>query len=465
MVRFGEGGAATRRSGADLTTVDDLLRPALELAVELARVGEQAHPPLPAPAPLRRYLQFAKLPARALGGIRRVLDEDEAFRARLAAVVDGDEIGQAGRLFLERPDGWEEELALLVDTASEEEAAALEDRAERSAQKQLARSQAAAKRAAGEAEGHRRAADQARADLAAERSQRREVDEELAAVRARLDDTEARRAAAVRRVKELEGQLAARAAEARERRAELDALRRELADARAALAAAAIAEPVAVPEVAAAEVAVPVPDGRDAALAAEVGAAADAAAALADALARAAARLRPTPEPPVPAAALSAAEPSPRRARRRPAALPGGVFEDDVAAAEHLVRLPGAVLLVDGYNVTKTAWPDVPIPDQRRRLVDALCELTARTGAEADVVFDGVDEPGGSTPHRLPAGVRVRFSPEAVEADDVVVALVDEHPLGRPVVVVSSDRRVREGARRRGANVLSSDQFLGALRR
>jgi predicted RNA-binding protein with PIN domain len=141
------------------------------------------------------------------------------------------------------------------------------------------------------------------------------------------------------------------------------------------------------------------------------------------------------------------------------------VFEDGVAAAEHLVRVPGAVLVIDGYNVTKTAWPDAPLAEQRQRLVDALCELTARTGAEADVVFDGADDAVAAAPTRLPRGVHVRFSPASVEADDVVIALVDEYPLGRPVVVVSSDRRVREGAGRRGANVLTSDQFLGALRR
>jgi hypothetical protein len=61
--------------------------------------------------------------------------------------------------------------------------------------------------------------------------------------------------------------------------------------------------------------------------------------------------------------------------------------------------------------------------------------------------------------------VRVRFTEEGVEADDVLIAMVDEVPADRPVVVVSSDGRVREGAQRRGANVVGAAQFLAAAGR
>ncbi len=61
--------------------------------------------------------------------------------------------------------------------------------------------------------------------------------------------------------------------------------------------------------------------------------------------------------------------------------------------------------------------------------------------------------------------VRVRFTAEGVSADDVVTELVDRFPAQRPVVVVSSDREVADGARVRGANTVSSRQFLTALGR
>ena len=74
-----------------------------------------------------------------------------------------------------------------------------------------------------------------------------------------------------------------------------------------------------------------------------------------------------------------------------PVALPPGIFDDSVEAADHLVRVPGVAVLVDGYNVSKLGWPDHSIAEQRRRLVDALSEMSARTGAEVAVVFDGAD--------------------------------------------------------------------------
>jgi len=79
------------------------------------------------------------------------------------------------------------------------------------------------------------------------------------------------------------------------------------------------------------------------------------------------------------------------------------------------------------------------------------------------VVFDGVQE-GGPMPGHGSRTVRVRFTAEGVSADDVVTELVDRFPAQRPVVV-SSDREVADGARVRGANTVSSRQFLTALGR
>src|SRR5690606_7006957 len=42
---------------------------------------------------------------------------------------------------------------------------------------------------------------------------------------------------------------------------------------------------------------------------------------------------------------------------RRALSLPGGVARDSQRATEFLLR-SGAVVFVDGYNVTKLAWPD-----------------------------------------------------------------------------------------------------------
>ncbi|MGH9247548.1 MAG: NYN domain-containing protein, partial [Acidimicrobiales bacterium] len=153
-----------------------------------------------------------------------------------------------------------------------------------------------------------------------------------------------------------------------------------------------------------------------------------------------------------------------RPARRRPVALPGGVLDDSLEAADHLVRVPGVLLLVDGYNVSHAFWPGQPLVEQRGRLVDALGELQARTGAAVEVVFDGA-VPEAPWVEGGRHAVHVRFSPPDVEADDVLVDVIAAQPPTRPVVLATSDRLLRERARRLGANLLGARQLLAAMRR
>jgi predicted RNA-binding protein with PIN domain len=171
------------------------------------------------------------------------------------------------------------------------------------------------------------------------------------------------------------------------------------------------------------------------------------------------------PPTPVPPSRPAPRPPAPSRARRQPVVLPPAVYDDSVEAAEHLVRVPSAVLVVDGYNVSLTGWPELTIAEQRRRLVDALAELAARSGADVRVVFDGSEMAMPGIVPTTARAVRVSFSPPGVEADDVVLDLVAQLPAHRPVIVASNDRRVQQGARRAGANVLTTDQLLAVLRR
>ena len=109
--------------------------------------------------------------------------------------------------------------------------------------------------------------------------------------------------------------------------------------------------------------------------------------------------------------------------------------------------------MVDGYNVTKAAWPTASLEAQRSRLVAALGPLVARSGAETTVVFDAA-ESTARTVMPAPRGVRVVFSPEGVIADDVIRQLVAAEPRGRVVVVVSSDQAVARDVAREGARVV-----------
>ncbi|MFJ6213874.1 NYN domain-containing protein [Streptomyces sp. NPDC092296] len=136
--------------------------------------------------------------------------------------------------------------------------------------------------------------------------------------------------------------------------------------------------------------------------------------------------------------------------------------EDDPALLDQLLALPQVHLLVDGYNVTKTGYPMLPLEQQRIRLLGGLSMLAAQSGAEVTCVFDGqdLDTPVIMAP---PRGVRVRFSRTGQTADELIRQLVRAEPVGRPVVVVSSDREVADGVRRAGARPVSSALLLKRL--
>ena len=141
-----------------------------------------------------------------------------------------------------------------------------------------------------------------------------------------------------------------------------------------------------------------------------------------------------------------------------------GRSTDDPALLDQYLSLPMVHLVVDGYNVTKTGYPALPLAEQRVRLVGGLAALAARTGAEVTCVFDGAQLDG---PVRLtqPRGVRVLFSAPGEIADELIRRLVAAEPPGRPVVVVSSDREVADGVRRSGARPVPSSMLLNRLAR
>jgi len=116
--------------------------------------------------------------------------------------------------------------------------------------------------------------------------------------------------------------------------------------------------------------------------------------------------------------------------------------------------------------VSMVAWPDDDIAQQRARLERVLTDLAARNaGLSIELVFDGAEVlPLHRVGARRAPGVTVRFTPSDVEADDALLDLCEGYPHDRPVLVASNDRRVRDGARRRGANTLTAEQLLAAAR-
>ncbi|MFE0103771.1 NYN domain-containing protein [Streptomyces sp. NPDC059009] len=138
--------------------------------------------------------------------------------------------------------------------------------------------------------------------------------------------------------------------------------------------------------------------------------------------------------------------------------------ENDPAILDQLLALPQAHMVVDGYNVTKTGYPTMPLEKQRLRLLGSLSQLAAQTGAEVTCVFDGAEL---AAPVLLapPRGVRVLFSKPGVTADELIRQLVRAEPPGRPVVVVSTDREVADGIAKAGARPVASAVLLKRLSR
>jgi predicted RNA-binding protein with PIN domain len=136
--------------------------------------------------------------------------------------------------------------------------------------------------------------------------------------------------------------------------------------------------------------------------------------------------------------------------------------ENDPAILNQLLALPQAHLVVDGYNVTKTGYPQMPLEKQRLRLLGQLSQLAAQTGAEVTCVFDGAEL---AAPVLLapPRGVRVLFSKPGVTADELIRQLVRAEPPGRPVIVASTDREVADGVAKAGARPVASAMLLKRL--
>ena len=136
---------------------------------------------------------------------------------------------------------------------------------------------------------------------------------------------------------------------------------------------------------------------------------------------------------------------------------------DDPGRLDQLLALPRVHLIVDGYNVTKRGFAEMSVEQQRKRLITGLGGIAAQTGDEVTVVFDGAERVHGLPP--APRGVRVLFSRKGDTADELIRQLVRAEPVGRPIVVISSDREVADGVRRHGAYPMGADSLLRRLSR
>jgi predicted RNA-binding protein with PIN domain len=116
-------------------------------------------------------------------------------------------------------------------------------------------------------------------------------------------------------------------------------------------------------------------------------------------------------------------------------------------------------VIVDGYNLLY-ARGEAPAAATRTRLVTELVRWANARGRKVVLVFDA--QKGGTREAREErhGPVTVHFTRADELADAFIVRWVAAHPES---VVVTSDRAVQQGARRRGAAVLDAESFAARL--
>ncbi|MFE7538068.1 NYN domain-containing protein [Streptomyces rhizosphaericola] len=403
------------------------------------------------PAQLRQYARFTPTRRAKFAGnaMAAALESDPLFRRRIgerlshaqpelagaleagAPPAAADPVDVAAAAYVLRPVGW----VKLVEAAGEEVQRADAERVDEETRRELGQLREELERA----RAHTRAeAERLRAELDAARKESESLHRKL---RSALSEVKRGEAALRRSAVDADAQRAEAAAQLSAAESESRRLKHRLGEAEAALEASRRAAR----------------EGRsveDMRLRLLLDTVLDAASGLRRELAL----------PPVttrPADSVDAVEPG----RMSPKDIAARALSDtDPALLDQLLALPQAHLIVDGYNVTKTGYPQMPLEKQRLRLLGGLSMLAAQSGAEVTCVFDGAEL---AAPVLLapPRGVRVLFSKAGVTADELIRQLARAEPPGRPVVVVSTDREVADGVAKAGARPVASVLLLKRLSR
>ncbi|WP_036563445.1 NYN domain-containing protein [Nocardioides halotolerans] len=365
----------------------------------------------PLPAALKQVAGFAPARRARLGAtaIMSELERDDELRERVATQVRvraSDEAGDVAALaWLERSEGWEDAVRSVAERAAQPNDAAQQEREQRLRE----RADEAERTLREQRRSHKAALDALKAEVATlrrtlgeTRTKERAAREEAEAARTRADESTTR---LEREVRQLRAQVAKLEEAAGEQRRQARTERDDVT-VRARMLLDTLGDAVA---------------GLRRELA-----------------------LPPTSTTPGERVEETYADESPT--------TPGPPLVQDPARLAQYLAMPRPRLIVDGYNVTKAAWPTQTLEAQRTRLLGLLGALVARTGAETTVVFDGAASDTRAT-LAAPRGVKVLFSPPGVIADDVIRELVTAEPQGRVVVVVTDDRALGADVRRTGARV------------
>lgn len=127
-------------------------------------------------------------------------------------------------------------------------------------------------------------------------------------------------------------------------------------------------------------------------------------------------------------------------------------------------------LLVDGYNVLHHSGKLQRLLRQdmetaREALIDKVAHFCIQTGKKVVLVFDGrgLQVAQKVEHYRAVPALEVIYSPGHLTADAVIERMVYQMPRKMEVVVVTSDRGVRDLCRGMGALVMDAKNFLQSV--
>lgn len=120
--------------------------------------------------------------------------------------------------------------------------------------------------------------------------------------------------------------------------------------------------------------------------------------------------------------------------------------------------------VIDGHNLIHV-MPGIELDEEHDevRLVQKLRGFFGRIGKKAEIVFDhGL--PGGHSRDLSNSQVKVTFAPaHRLSADAVIMKRIRASRDAAQLVVVSSDREVRDAARAGRARVMTSQEFVAFM--
>ncbi|MFV0446456.1 MAG: NYN domain-containing protein [Planctomycetaceae bacterium] len=129
-------------------------------------------------------------------------------------------------------------------------------------------------------------------------------------------------------------------------------------------------------------------------------------------------------------------------------------------------------LLIDGYNLMHAAgfardqYGPRGLQTQRERFVRWLWKrIPPRLRVKTIVVFDAGQSDGRFVQQESFEDLRLLYSPQGSEADDLIEELIELHSSPKQLQVISSDHRLHKAARKRRATALDSEAFVGLMLR